>query len=82
MNTIRLSHAGTPTSMDHTGEQWDFPNAWPPLQSFLVLGLYRTEVKEAINLAKTLADKWLRSNYLGYDEYGKMFEKVSPFYSR
>ncbi|XP_039312721.1 trehalase isoform X2 [Solenopsis invicta] len=74
-NKIDSFIGGTPTSVNYTGEQWDFPNAWPPLQSFLILGLYQTHVKEAIDLAKELADKWLRSNYLGYDEYGKMFEK-------
>lgn len=67
--------------MNYTGEQWDFPNAWPPLQSFVIKGLYQTEVKEAKDLAKQLAEKWLGSNFLGYDEYGKMFEKVSPFCS-
>lgn len=32
-----------------------------------------------MDFAKELANRWLRSNYIGYDEYGKMFEKVSPF---
>jgi len=73
---------GTPTSVNYTGEQWDFPNAWPPLQSFLILGLYRTGVKEAMDMADTLAGRWLRSNYIGYDEYGKMFEKVSLSFLR
>jgi len=67
--------------VNYTGEQWDYPNAWPPLQSFLILGLHQTGVGKAVKLAETLADRWLRSNYLGYDEYGKMFEKVSPFFS-
>ncbi|KMQ92015.1 trehalase-like isoform x2 protein, partial [Lasius niger] len=74
-NQVDLYFGGTPASVNYTGEQWDFPNAWPPLQSFLVQGLYRTGVKEAMNLAETLASRWLRSNYIGYDEYGKMFEK-------
>lgn len=63
--------------MNQTGEQWDFPNAWPPLQSFLVLGLYRTGTKEAVEYAETLARRWLMANYIGYEETGKMFEKVS-----
>ena len=29
---------GVPTSMDDSGQQWDFPNAWPPLQHILVAG--------------------------------------------
>ncbi|CAK9802112.1 tre1 [Anthophora plagiata] len=66
---------GTPTSLTHTGEQWDFPNAWPPLQSFVVMGLYWTGVKDAVDLAHELAFRWLGSNYVGYIETGHMFEK-------
>ena len=29
---------GVPTSLDLSGQQWDFPNAWPPLQHILVAG--------------------------------------------
>ena len=29
---------GVPTSMNDSGQQWDFPNAWPPLQHILVAG--------------------------------------------
>ncbi|CAL1678702.1 unnamed protein product [Lasius platythorax] len=79
-NQVDLYFGGTPASVNYTGEQWDFPNAWPPLQSFLVQGLYRTGVKEAMNLAETLASRWLRSNYIGYDEYGKMFEKYNAIH--
>ena len=31
---------GVPTSMLDSGQQWDFPNAWPPLQHILVAGMY------------------------------------------
>ncbi|KYN44386.1 Trehalase [Trachymyrmex septentrionalis] len=79
-NKIDSYFGGTPASINYTGEQWDFPNAWPPLQSFLILGLYQTQVKPAIDLAKALADRWLKSNYLGYDEYGKMFEKYNAMH--
>lgn len=68
---------GTPSSVNYTGEQWDYPNAWPPLQSFIIVGLYKTGVPVAKDEARLLATRWLRSNYIGYDEYGKMFEKVS-----
>lgn len=79
-NQIDSYFGGTPSSVNYTGEQWDFPNAWPPLQSFLILGLYRTGVKEAVDMADTLAGRWLRSNYIGYDEYGKMFEKYNAIH--
>ncbi|KAL0101757.1 hypothetical protein PUN28_019111 [Cardiocondyla obscurior] len=79
-NKIDSYFGGTPSSADFTGEQWDYPNAWPPLQSFIILGLHQTQVKEAENFARTLADRWLRSNFLGYDEYGKMFEKYNALH--
>ncbi|CAL7933083.1 unnamed protein product [Xylocopa violacea] len=66
---------GTPTSLNQTGEQWDFPNAWPPLQSFIVMGLHWTGVKEAMDVGRELAFRWLSANYLGYEETGQMFEK-------
>ncbi|XP_017881925.1 trehalase-like isoform X1 [Ceratina calcarata] len=66
---------GTPTSLKQTGEQWDFPNAWPPLQSFIVMGLYWTGVTEAMDSAHELAQRWLASNYIGFMETGHMFEK-------
>lgn len=31
---------GIPTSLEISGEQWDMPNAWPPLQEYVVLGEY------------------------------------------
>lgn len=76
-NKIDTFYGGTPTSMNYTGEQWDYPNAWPPLQSFLILGLQQTGVKKATELAEDLAGRWLRSNYIGYEENGNMFEKYN-----
>lgn len=29
---------GIPTSLQESGEQWDLPNAWPPLQELVILG--------------------------------------------
>lgn len=66
---------GTPSSLNYTGEQWDYPNAWPPLQSFIIMGLYKTGVPAAMSFAELLADRWVRSNYIGYAGTGNMFEK-------
>lgn len=71
------STGGTPTSLNQTGEQWDFPNAWPPLQSLVVLGLWKTGVPETMEFGKQLADRWLAANYDGYEQTGNMYEKVS-----
>lgn len=29
---------GVPTSLRQSGQQWDYPNAWPPLQHMLIEG--------------------------------------------
>lgn len=29
---------GVPTSLRQSGQQWDYPNAWPPLQHMLISG--------------------------------------------
>lgn len=67
---------GTPTSLYNTTQQWDFPNAWPPLQAFIIQGLDRSEDKNAQQVAAKLADVWLRTNYKGFSEEKMMFEKV------
>lgn len=32
---------GIPTSLKESGQQWDYPNAWPPLQHMLIEGRRR-----------------------------------------
>lgn len=68
---------GIPSSLWHTGEQWDFPNAWPPLQSIMIGGLERSGYDEAMQLAKEQVEIWIRANYVGYKKWKKMFEKYS-----
>jgi len=70
---------GLPTSMLHSGQQWDFPNGWPPLQHLLVIGLENTGEPKAQALALDLAKKWLLNNYYAYEQTmpNAMFEKVS-----
>lgn len=68
---------GIPTSLLHTGEQWDFPNAWPPLQSIVIGGLEKSGYEEARKLAREQVTIWIRSNYIGYGKWKKMFEKYS-----
>lgn len=67
---------GIPTTVEHTGEQWDYPNAWPPLQHIMIAGLNNTGVEGAQRLAFEIAEKWVRSNYKAFKETDAMFEKV------
>ncbi|KAI9598866.1 glycoside hydrolase [Syncephalis fuscata] len=57
---------GAPTSLVKSGEQWDFPNAWPPLEHFVVYGLNKTGVPEGAALALNIAQRWISSNYCGW----------------
>ena len=67
---------GIPTSLEQTNEQWDFPNAWPPLQIIVIQGLIYTKDRDANNLAYELAKNWVYANHKGYLEAKEMFEKV------
>ncbi|KAF7271780.1 hypothetical protein GWI33_015383 [Rhynchophorus ferrugineus] len=66
---------GVPSSHEHTGEQWDYPNAWPPLQHIMIVGLNNTGNVHAIRLAYELAETWIRSNYKVFNESDSMYEK-------
>ncbi|CAG0896196.1 unnamed protein product [Darwinula stevensoni] len=67
---------GVPTSLVASGQQWDFPNAWPPLVHILIDGLSKyPDVLEAQTLASQLAHTWLASNLQAFLKYGVMFEK-------
>lgn len=67
---------GVPTSLNHAGEQWDFPNGWAPLQHLIVDALDNSGNAEARALAFEIAEKWIASNYRAFQQSQKMFEKV------
>lgn len=66
---------GIPTSKEESGQQWDFPNAWPPLVDMIIEGLATSESELLQTEAHTQAQKWLKSNYKAYNKAGAMFEK-------
>ncbi|XP_060523038.1 trehalase-like isoform X2 [Cylas formicarius] len=68
---------GVPTSLARSGEQWDLPNAWPPLQEFVVLGLLNSGNENATFIANLFANRWVTSTMIGYQENGVMFEKYN-----
>ena len=37
-----LGVAGVAATTTDTGQQWDFPNAWPPIQDLLIQGFQST----------------------------------------
>ncbi|KAM4566989.1 trehalase [Odontesthes bonariensis] len=66
---------GVPTSLRESGQQWDYPNAWPPLQHMLIEGLSKLPSEDAKQLAFKLAQRWIKTNWLAYMKYEAMFEK-------
>lgn len=70
---------GVLTSGRVTGQQWDAPNAWPPLQFFVAAGLRRLRVSEAQTLASTIEDRFLNTTYAAWSKTGHMHEKYDAF---
>nr|QPK67212.1 Trehalase 1A [Rondotia menciana] len=66
---------GVPVSLANTGEQWDFPNAWPPEVSIFINGIQNIGSEESSALATKLAQVWVRACYKGFSETKQMFEK-------
>ncbi|CAH0719621.1 unnamed protein product, partial [Brenthis ino] len=66
---------GVPTSLKRSGEQWDFPNAWPPLVSITVNALEALETEESIKMGFKIAQNWVRSCRTGFVANKQMFEK-------
>ncbi|KAL6642811.1 hypothetical protein ACP70R_020992 [Stipagrostis hirtigluma subsp. patula] len=76
LQTSGLLHdAGIATSLSNTGQQWDFPNGWAPLQHLIVEGLLNSASEEARKLAEDIATRWVRTNYAAYKATGAMHEK-------
>nr|XP_043608266.1 trehalase [Erigeron canadensis] len=70
-----LRAAGISTSLTNSSQQWDFPNGWAPIQHIIVEGLVRSGSKEARSLAKDIALRWIRTNYVTYKTSKAMHEK-------
>lgn len=68
-----------PTSLKQTGEQWDYPNGWAPLQAIVIQGLERTGHPMARYIAFNMAQKWIKTTYAGFQENATMFEKVRKY---
>ncbi|WP_110707469.1 alpha,alpha-trehalase TreA [Salinicola sp. CR57] len=67
-----LRAGGMVTTTRDTGEQWDAPNGWAPLQWLAVAGLDRYGHDD---LAETIARRWIETNREVYRQTGKLVEK-------
>ena len=69
---LLLAPGGLRTTTVATGQQWDTPNGWAPLQWAAVSGLHRYGEDD---LAKTIGQRWLATVAREYQASGKMLEK-------
>ena len=80
-NDFESFPGGIPTSLLESGQQWDMPNNWPPLQYFIIMGLHnaRSFNDYAEDLALSLAKQWILNVYDVYSNDPKhpMFEKYN-----
>ncbi|GIL86896.1 hypothetical protein Vretifemale_15069 [Volvox reticuliferus] len=70
---------GLLTSLYHSGEQWDAPNAWPPLVHMIIEAAVESGVTNGTALANQLADNWLHANMVAWQATGHMHEKYNGY---
>jgi alpha,alpha-trehalase len=69
-----LQAGGVVTTLIDTGQQWDWPNGWAPLQWITIKAL--NEYGET-NLAHEIAKRWVQLNIKVYKNTGKLMEKYN-----
>jgi alpha,alpha-trehalase len=69
-----LKPGGLVTTAVESGEQWDAPNGWAPLQWIAVKGL--ADYGES-DLARTIAARWMNNVVAAYRRTGKLMEKYN-----
>jgi alpha,alpha-trehalase len=69
-----LQDGGLATTLSNTGQQWDAPNGWAPLQWMTYKGLVQYGHDA---LANQIREHWKQLNERTYEETGKMMEKYN-----
>lgn len=69
-----LMPGGLVTTLNATGEQWDYPNGWAPLQWLSIKGLRNYG---HIEFAEDITDRWLNLNRRVFGSTGRMMEKYN-----
>lgn len=67
-----LKAGGVVTTLVNTGQQWDAPNGWAPLQWVTIMGLVHYG---GDTLAKEIASRWITLNKKVFDNTGKLVER-------
>lgn len=74
VSALFLKAGGVVTTLKATGQQWDYPNGWAPLQWVTIAGLDNYGAK---TLARKVAERWVRLNVQVYRNTGKLMEKYN-----
>jgi len=69
-----LKPGGVVSTLNNTGQQWDAPNGWAPLQWMTFVGLKNYGHED---LAREIASRWVALNEKVYDTTGKFVEKYN-----
>jgi alpha,alpha-trehalase len=69
-----LQPGGVVTTLENTGQQWDFPNGWAPLQWMTIKGLENYGLND---LAREIAQRWIKLNDDIFQRTGKLMEKYN-----
>lgn len=72
--SLLLKPGGIVTTTVHSGQQWDAPNGWAPLQWIAFAGFTNYQ---QYDLANKIADRWLFLNEKVFKETGKLMEKYN-----
>jgi alpha,alpha-trehalase len=74
IETKLLMPGGVVTTLEATGQQWDAPNGWAPLQWITIVGLEDYGYHE---LAGEIASRWISLNSEVFKRTGKLMEKYN-----
>lgn len=69
-----LKPGGLVTTLNTTGQQWDAPNGWAPLQYMAIDGLNNYKFN---GTAKDIAQRWVQLNVRVFNQTGKLLEKYN-----
>ena len=74
INRDFLKSGGWVTTNNRTGQQWDSPNGWAPMQWITYCGLSRYGFADE---ASEGARRWVRNNIAIYESTGRLLEKYN-----
>ncbi|MGZ3765122.1 MAG: alpha,alpha-trehalase TreF [Mucilaginibacter sp.] len=74
LKTQFLKAGGLVTTLQRSGQQWDNPNAWAPLQYMAIDGLNNYN---QTSLARSIAENWIKTNLGVFNDTGKLMEKYN-----